>query len=162
MFTYDPMTEEQAMKERYQLLEDGVYSALVVKAEARPSSKGNPMIVLDLSVYDKNGKPHDVQDYLVFTNQMMWKTIHCADSAGLAKEYDEKKFCPEIIEGKNVMVKIITKIGNPIPPDKLNGKPPGSCYPNKNAVEDYIKKADQPASVAPAPAADFPDDDIPF
>jgi hypothetical protein len=74
---------------------------------------------------------------------MMWKIIHFSDSSGLLKEYQEQKLCSEIIINKRVRVKITIEEGSEIPQDKLKGKPPGSKYPDKNKVEDYIKKDDQ-------------------
>lgn len=161
MFNYEPMSEQQAQQERFQLMKDGEYGAVIDKADARMSPAGNNMIDLTLSVYDENGKPHPVRDFLVFTPGMMWKIIHCADSAGLTKEYEEKKLCPEILVGRNVKVMIVTQMGNEIPSDKLNGKPMGARYPDKNVVEDYIKGASSIAQPV-AKTDGFPDDDIPF
>lgn len=160
MFNYEPMSEQQAMNERFQLVKDGEYQAVIDKADARVSSSGNNMIDLLLSVYDDQGHPHPVRDFLVFTANMMWKAIHCADSAGLLKEYEDRKFCPELIQGKTVRVIVKSQQGTEIPMDKLNGKPIGSRYPDKNVVEDYVKKADQGAVAKPVD----PDlnDDVPW
>jgi hypothetical protein len=65
-----------------------------------------------------------------------------------------------MLPGRNVRVILGTQIGNEIPADKLNGKPPGSRYPDKNVVQDYVKKADQKA--VSKPVDDFQDDLIPF
>jgi hypothetical protein len=164
MFDYEVMTEQEAMKERFQLMKDGEYDAVVDKAEARISqNSGNPMMELNLSVFDNAGKAHPVRDFLVFTKNMMWKAIHCADSAGLQKEYDEKKFCPELIQGQRVRVMISTQEGGVIPQDKLKGKPQGSRYPDKNVVDDYVKKDNQkPLSKAVNADDDIFNDSIPF
>lgn len=166
MFTYDVMTEQEAMQERFQLMKDGEYDAVIVKSEDKISqNSGNPMMDMTLDVYDENGKPHTVRDFLVFTKTMMWKAIHCADSAGLTKEYEEKKFCSTLVEGHRVRVKVTTEIGGEIPQDKLKGKPFGSRYPDKNKVEDYVKKEDQKRlASAPLAAEDdpFAEEQIPF
>lgn len=164
MFDYEVMTEQDAMKERYQLMADGEYDAVVDKAEAKISANsGNPMMEIHLSVYDENGKSHDVRDFLVFTKNMMWKAIHCADSAGLLKEYEEKKFSPELIQYRRVRVKIITQQGSEIPCDKLKGKQPGSRYPDKNSVDDYVKKEDQkPLATMSIAEDDIFNDSVPF
>ena len=160
MFDYEPMSEQDAMKARFQLLEDGEYEAVIEKAEARLSSTGNNMIEVHLNVYDATGKPNPIRDYWVFTPNMMWKAIHGSDSAGLAKEYEERKFHPDMLPGRNVRVILGLQRGNEIPADKLNGKPPGSRYPDKNVVQDYVKKADQKA--VSKPVDNFQDDLIPF
>jgi hypothetical protein len=166
MFNYDVMTEEAAMQKRYHLLPDGEYDAVIATSEDKVSANsGNPMMDMTLDVYDLQGVPHTVRDFLVFTENMMWKVIYCADSAGLLKEYEEKKFCSELVKGKTVRVKITTEVGGEIPQDKLKGKSPGSRYPDKNKVAYYIKKGDQKSSSPPLKTEDDPfadDSDIPF
>jgi hypothetical protein len=161
MFNYDPMTEEQAMRERYSLMPKGRYAGVIKKCLPRVSPNGNSMFDMDIDFYDGVGAVHTVRDFLVFSNKMMWKVIHCADSAGLSKEYEEKKFCPEILVNRNIVADIDIQTGNEIPEDKLRGKPIGTCYPDKNVVEDYIKLADQ---TTPDKQAIDPqlNDDVPF
>lgn len=158
MFSYDVMDEAQAMQERFQLLKEGEYDAFISSSKDTVSANsGNPMMDMTVTVYDENGKPHDVRDFLVFTKSMMWKVVHCANSAGLLKEYEEQKFCSDVAIGKNVRVKINIEQGGIITEDKLKGKPVGSRYPDKNKIEDYIKKEDQ------KPLENgLPDDDVPF
>jgi hypothetical protein len=160
MFAYNVMSEQEAMSERFQLLKEGIYDAVVTVSVDTNSSKGHPMMDITLAVYDENGKTHDVRDFLVFTKQMMWKVIHFADSAGIVKEYEEGKLCSENAINKLVKVKIAIEQGKEIPIDKLNGKPLGTKYFDKNKVEDYIKKCDQ---VAPnSENKHFMDDEVPF
>src|SRR5215208_4347659 len=137
-FSYEPMSEEECMKERYSLMNDGIYQGRISKVSTRRSSTGNPMAEVGVEVYDKEGKIHYLKDYLVFTSKMMWKIKHAADSANLTKEYEEKKFHPLHLEGKNVMVAVNTQKGQEIPFDKLGDKPVGSKYPDKNVVNDYV------------------------
>lgn len=164
MFHYEVMTEQDAMNERFQLLKEGVYEAVVTASQDTTSSKGSPMMDITLSVYDENGKTHDVRDFLVFTKQMMWKIVHFSDSAGMLKEYESGKLCSETAINKRVMVKLVVEQGSEIPQDKLKGKPLGTRYFDKNKVEDYIKKGDQGASGVPSgdTPPPFTDDDIPF
>ena len=76
-FTYEPITAEQVEKERqYPLLDPGIYNFQVIESTFKTSSTGNPMIVLKLMIWDKNGKEFIVFDYLVGTNGMAWKTRH--------------------------------------------------------------------------------------
>lgn len=158
MFNYEPMSKDQAQQERFSLLKDGYYDAHVFDAIEKTSSTGNPMIEMHLKVYDDTGRPNDVRDFLVFTPKMNWKVINCAESADLAKEYSEKKFCGDLLKDKNVRVLISTQAGTEIPTEKLNGKPPGSRYPDKNVVQDYVLREGK-TSVG---LADFKDDEIPF
>jgi len=161
MFAYQVMTEQEAMNERFQLLKAGEYDAVVIKAEDKVSSNsGNPMIDLILAVYGENGFIHEVRDFLVFTKTMMWRVIHFADSAGLLKEYEEGKLCSDLILDKRLRVKIIIEEGREIPEDKLQGKPIGTKYFDKNKVDDYVKKGDQ--KLFPDSGNPFIDDDIVF
>lgn len=159
MFHYEVMSEQDAMNERFQLLKEGIYEAVITASSDTTSSKGHPMMDMTVTVYDANGKTHDVRDFLVFTKQMMWKVVHFSDSASMLKEYEAGKLCSETAVNKRVMVKITVEQGGEIPVDKLKGKPLGTRYFDKNKVEDYIKKADQTS--ATTTAAPFLDDDIP-
>lgn len=141
MLNYEVMTEHEAMQERYQLLKDGIYDAVVSAAEDKISANsGNPMMKLTLQVFDDNGKVYSVKDFLVFTKSMMWKVIHFADSAGLLKEYEAGKLCSDIVLQKRVTVRISTEEGQVIPNDMLKGKAFGAKFPDKNKVDDYIVK----------------------
>ncbi len=160
MFAYQPITEQEAMAARFQLLPDGEYDAVVSASEDKVSASGNPMMALTLQVFDDSGKSQEIRDWLVFTPAMMWKTIHFCDSAGIMSEYETGKLCSDIVFEKRLRVKIVREQGNVIPPDKLKGKPMGSLYPDKNKVDDYVKKGDECAQ-APAVEGAF-DDDVPF
>ena len=143
MLDYQVYTEEEAMNERFQLLKEGEYDAVITSSQDKQSSTGNPMMDITLQVFDEDGKSRDVRDFLVFTKSMMWKVIHFADSAGILKAYEEGKLCSEVAVGNRVRVKILVEEGSEIPQDTLKGKLSGSKYPNKNKVEDYIKKGVQ-------------------
>lgn len=161
-FDYQVYTEQEAMAERFQLIKEGEYEAVITaSSDTKSASSGNPMMDMTVTVYDENGKNHDVRDFLVFTKQMMWKVVHFAESAGIEKEYEAGKLCSQVSINKVVRVKIIVEQGSEIPQDKLKGKPLGSKYPDKNKVEDYIKKG---ASVTPngENPPPFEDSDIPF
>ena len=161
-FDYTPMTEEQAQRERYALMEDGTYDALVTNVNERPSSTGNAMGELSLDVYDNEGKVHALKDYLVFTPKMLWKIKHAADSAGFSKEFEAKQFRPRMLEGKNVKVNVRTQIGKPIPEDKLKGKAPGSVYPDRNVIDDYVMTDRGAVKYSSGPAHADMNDEIPF
>lgn len=161
MFDYDVLTEEQAMQERFQLLPDGDYDAVITSSVDKQSQSGNPMMDMLVDVYDATGKPHSLREFLVFTKGMMWKVIHCAESAGLMKEYESKKFCSDAVRGCTVRVRITTEKGGEIPDDKLKGKAFGSCYPDKNKIQDYLGKSESHHS-AQVKDDSFIDDELPF
>lgn len=139
MFSYQPLSEQQCNEARFQLLKDGVYEAVVKKAEYQESKSGNPMFKLTLDVFDDKGTVFFITDYLVFTPQMMFKIKHFCDSADLKEEYESGRFChPDLAVQRNVFVKIKTQKGKEIPDEKLGDKPKGSLYPDKNIVDDYV------------------------
>lgn len=161
MFAYQVFSEQQAMQERYQLLKEGDYDAIISSStDTVSANSGNPMMDMTVSVFDDNGKAHDIRDFLVFTPKMMWKVVHCADSAGLLTEYEAQQFCSNIVRGKRVRVKINIEQGSEIPEDKLKGKLYGSKYPDKNKIEDYVKKEDQKPLASNE--NNLTDDDVPF
>ena len=161
MFNYQVYSEQEAIEERYNLLKEGEYDAVVASSEDKVSANsGNPMMDLSLQVFDQSGKARDVRDFLVFTPKMMWKVIHFAESAGCLQGYQDGKLCSEMAIGKRLKVKINIEEGGEIPQDKLKGKPLGSKYPDKNKVEDYIKRDDQ--VLAEANGDPFTDDDVAF
>ena len=156
-FNYQVMSEQDAMNERFQLMKEGVYEGVItVSSDTKSQNSGNPMMDITVTVYDENGRTHEVRDFLVFTKQMMWKVIHFAESAGLLKEYEEGKLCSEVALNKMVLVKLTVEQGSEIPAEKLNGKAAGSRYFDKNKIEDYLKKDDK--VVAPL----LVDSDMPF
>lgn len=160
IFDYEPLTEEQAMKARYHLLQDGEYDAYVEQSLPKISAKNNAMIELKLAVFDMYGKAYPIKDFLMCATNMIWKIRHFSVSAGLEKEFNEKKFTAELAENKNVRVIIGTQLGNEIPEDKLNGKPKGSRYPYKNIVEDYVVRKEFASSTAKQD--EFINDEMPF
>lgn len=160
MFQYEVLSEQEAMEERFQLVKEGEYDAVISSAKDTISANsGNPMIDLMVTVFDENGKPVGIRDFLVFTRQMMWKVVHFANSAGELPAYEEGALCADIARDKRVRVRVVVEPGNDIPLDKLKGKPLGSKYPDKNKIEDYVKKEDQkPLDHKPNDL----DEDVPF
>lgn len=163
MFDYEVMTEEQALAQRYTLLKEGEYDAMIIHSEDKVSSSGNPMMVLTLTIEDDFGGTHDLKDYLVFMPKTMWKVIHCAESAGIINEYNNKKLCSTIIMDRNVRVKIGIEEGQLIPDEKLGDRPKGSTYSPKNKIIDYVKF--DRATSAPRKKIEVSEDledDVPF
>ena len=163
MFSYTPVTEQEATEARFNLLKEGIYDAVIASSEDKVSaSSGNPMMDMTLQVFDENGKPSDVRDFMVFTKSMMWKVINFAKSANLLKEYEEGKLCSDIVRNHRVKVKVNIESGSLIPADKLNGKPAGSKYPDKNKIEDYLVNENKKPVQLNVEGEPLLDDDIPF
>lgn len=161
-FNYDVLSEEEAQKARFQLLEDGTYKGIIEHIEHKPSASGNPMLALKIRVWNEDGSPKEINDWITLIPSMMWKLRHLCISAGLLKEFEDKTFKPEMLEGREVMLKIKFKAGTAIPENKLNGKTPGEKYPDRNAVDDYVELLKN-SGMKPLPEAkdDF-NDEIPF
>lgn len=159
MFHYEIMSEQEAMAERFQLLKEGIYEGVITASQDKTSSKGSPMMDMTVTVFDEHGKSCDVRDFLVFTKAMMWKVVHFADSANIMADYETGRLCSEVAINQRVKVKVVIEQGGEIPVDKLNGKPIGTRYFDKNKIEDYIKRESKPAQDNPEP---FIDDDIAF
>lgn len=162
MFDYPVMSKEEAEKARFSLLDKNTYQATIKHQEARQSKSGNPMIELLLDVYDKQGIPHQIKDYAVFTEKMMWKVIHLMESCGLLDEYERKTFRPEMLENKTLWVYVGIEEGQLIPTDKLGDRPTGSKYNDKNKIEDYLSHEVKPSKLNPIKQDNDLNDDIPF
>lgn len=156
---YKPLNEHQVMEARFNLLKDGEYDAFVTNAIWSKSSSGNVMADINVRVFDKEGVSHDIRDFLVFTDKMLWKIKHFCDSANLQKTYEDGLFTPELANNQNVRVLVGIKVGDLIPTDKLGNRPVGTCYPNKNTIIDYVMP---PMQTMPPVSNDFINDDIPF
>lgn len=142
------------------LLEPGRYRLRVREAEERMSSKGNPMIVLEL---EASGRPGIIiREYLVATKAAMYKIKDFAEAAGLGEKFRNGRIteddCRSVIVDADVYIE------------------EGDGYPDKNRVETFhpaepssteramAGQQPQPAA-APAgggPHQGIPEDDIPF
>lgn len=159
MSLYRALNEEDVMKARFNLLEEGEYDAVVKVVTHTLSKSNNVMADMTLAVFDKMGNPHDIRDFLVFTDKMLWKIKHFCDSSGQEKLYLDEKFTPEDASNQHVRVRVKIQQGSEIPFDKLNGKPIGSKYPDKNVIEDYVAGKN---NVIGKPKDEFVDSDVPF
>jgi hypothetical protein len=159
-YSFQPMTEQELNANK--LVEDGTYEFYVIRSTRKISKAMNSMCELNIRFWDKEGKIHTLFDYLVFSNVPLniKKVKHFCDAVGLIEEYKVGQI-PEELGGYSGKFKIFTQIGQEIPKDKLQGKPPGSKYPDKNAVEDYV--VTEKSSVKYSSETDkFQDDGIPF
>lgn len=152
-FAFNPLTDEEinVLQNRH-LLPDGIYHFFVKNIEQQQSRVGNPMLKVTLGVVAKPGDQRNIIDFLLTTEQMMFKLKHFCESIGLSEQYAQGKF--ELNDCINRSGKV--KIGV----QKGAAKDDGSgFFPDKNCVKDYVKPENvMPKVVTPA----FKDDDISF
>lgn len=132
-FNFKPESEEDLLD----LLEEGEGSFEVIAAERKDSNAGNPMIVLNLKVWDKNGEQKFIKDYLILGDKKFFKRHirHFCYSCGLEQAYNDGKFNASDCVGKTGNLTIgIQKEGF--------GKD-GKFYKAKNIVIDYINSIEE-------------------
>lgn len=156
MFSFSPKTDEEinALKnemERNKLLPDGVYPFVVKEITAQISQAGNSMLKVIISI-TKDHAEHLITDYILATDQMIYKLKHFCETLGLEKEYLQGSFAFLECHGNKGYAKIGTKKGDP--------RPDGTFFRDKNIVKDYVKleTLQQKTVVAEMPF----DDTIPF
>lgn len=130
---FPPKTDEQIAREN--CLPIGDYDFEVVTAEDKISQKGNPMIALQLRVFDSGGRPFTVRAYLM--EAMAFQMRHFCYAVGLGEKYEAGELLAADCVGRagRLTLKIEEQAG----------------YMPKNAVKDYIVL--EAGAVAPAPNA---------
>lgn len=125
---YDLQFEPKKEEELITLLTVGIGDFKVLKAEAKESKTGNPMIELVLKVWDSTGQESNIFDYLILNghNLSLKKIRHFCYSVGLESSYEEGKL------NASQCIEKCGKLQIGIQKDK-NGQ-----YPDKNCVQDYI------------------------
>lgn len=133
---FKPKNEEELMQGT--LLESGQYEFEVIEALEKISSKGNQMIHLKIKILN-DGKQHIIYDYLVATDNMMFKIKHFCETASLRDKYAKGSLSCSDCLGKKGLADIDLQEAE-------------GTYSAKNFVVDYI------------PSEDYAlvDDDIPF
>lgn len=122
------------------LLTPGEYLMTVREAEERISSKGNPMIVIELEADGHRGTV--VRHYLVASPGSMYRVRDFCAAAGISATFQTGRLSEADIRGRRVRCKIAIEEG-------LDG------YPDQNRVIEFMPDPNQVAS--------SPDDDsIPF
>lgn len=156
MYSFTPRSDNEIneIKNR-RLMADGVYPFVIKDMKTMMSKTNKPMIKAIHSVYDNTGMERMVTDYLLLTDEMIFRLKHLCDTTGLEAEYatgNPEKICEAAI-GRSGEVKIGIRKGNL--------RDDGTLFDDQNIVKDYVKqkKSDQKQSVAnEAPLYD----DIPF
>lgn len=145
MYSFTPRsdTEINEIKNR-RLMADGIYPFVIKAMETTVSKTNKTMIKATYAVYDNTGAERTVTDYLLLTDEMIFKLKHLCDTTGLEEEYatgNPEKICLAAI-GRSGDIKIGIKKGT------LRND--GTLFDDQNVVKDYIKqkKSDQKQSVA--------------
>lgn len=145
---FTPRTENEIAADK--LLPPGLYGFEIIDAEDTTSKAGNDMIKLTVHVYNGDGAPVTIFDYLM--ERIAYKLRHAAETCGLLGEYESGALNAIDFKGKTGRCKVV------IQQDK-NGQ-----YPDKNSIADYVRADSAPvARVRVAGGGDSIDDDsIPF
>ncbi len=133
MFSFNPLSDDQinALQNRG-LLADGVYPFTVKAIEQSHSKSGNAMLKVRLGILAAEGDERNIIDYLVATEQMMFKLKHFCEAVGLEDNYAKGNFSPSDCINRSGRVRIGVQKGG--------AKDDGSgFYPDKNSVKDYVK-----------------------
>lgn len=145
---YTPHSDESLNK--LNLLTPGIHDFEVVETDERTSKKGNDMVVLKLHVFEEDGTPRIVFDYL--GDFMPHKFKHAADACGLTEEYADGSINASLFMGKCGKCEIITQ-------------PAQGDYLERSGVKDYVKRTGQETDAPPirkTTIAEDLDDSIPF
>jgi len=129
------------------IVPDGEYYFKIIKAEEKQSkSSGNPMIVINLVIWDEKGRERYITDYLIDNENLAFKIRHLYECIGMIEEYESGNLDPINLLGKDGHAKII------IQKDKKG------IYDDKNVVKDYVKKIKNGENLIP----DELNDELPF
>lgn len=132
-FLFTPLSDEQIRKlQNPGLIAEGIYSFIVREAEQTHSKTGSQMLKLRLGVFDANKAEHSILDWLVITDQMMFKLKSFCEAVGLLDKYEAGIIGAVDCLNRQGRVKIGVQKGNP--------KDDGSgFFPDKNTVKAYLK-----------------------
>jgi hypothetical protein len=135
--TFAPKTDTELqdlerVEQESRLLEEGAGTFEVLTSSFKKSDSGNPMIILDLKVWDKSGKEAFVRDFLLTSSaRMEFKIKHFCYGTGLKAAYDEGKLSVQDCAGKTGKCEIMTQ-----KPQRKKGT--DEFYPAKSVIRDYF------------------------
>lgn len=136
-FSFSPKSDAEihAIQNRG-LLADGIYAFTVKEVKQEVSKSNNAMLKVRIGVLESDGSERNIVDYLLATDQMIYKLKHFCDAIGFEAEYAKGAFDVTKAVNRSGQVKIGVQKGN--------AKEDGSgFYPDKNSVKDYVKAAEQ-------------------
>lgn len=146
---FTPKSEQEIQSEN--LLAPGIYDFEILKAEDTISkASGADMVKLQLHVFDADGQPRTVFDYLL--ESVAYKLRHAAEVCDLLGDYERGQLAAEDFVGKTGKCKIAVQ------------KDKSGQFPDRNGVSDYIVDAPRQSAAVHQrkPAMAHMDDDIPF
>lgn len=166
MFKYDPITEDEAIVIRFNLLPKGTYKFRVEGSTAKVSKKNNPMIELQL-VIDHEGKESTIRDWLIgmdngFCKQKIRKFC---ESVGLLEQYEAGTFNENscMTESANHTGLHHKRGYAQIDIEKGKQKDDGDFFPDKNVIAFYIPQKDViKFNMEKSPEVPTYDDSVPF
>jgi len=130
--------EPKSREELSNLLPEGQYEGYVRNAEEKESSTGNPMIVLQVELYDLQGNKRVITDRLILIDSMQWKLFDFCESAGIMDRYEAGEVGAHDCIDKSVHCKVVRKEAK-------------DDFPAKNEIKSYYLPKDKPPKAA-APA----------
>lgn len=165
---YTPVSEKEAMDDRYQLLKDGHYpKCKLLDMELRRSSQsGNAYTKITLGVVDEKGNVKWIFCNLTDHPSMRYLMRHFCEGLGLIEPYNSGTLTPEMIASKkDTWLRGGVKIGIKKARPKEDGS--GEEWAPQNTVLDFgqQKSADSTPEktdrAIPPQSPEF-DDEIPF
>ena len=132
------------------LMQEGVYDFEIIEATEAKSKSGNDMFKLKLNVFDTEGKPRVIMDWVLPDFPKKYKHLH--DACGLLDLYKSGETKPGDLIGK--AGKLSIGIGKPYIGND------GFEHVN-NTVLDYVKKDNMVEGAKPLPK-DVLGDEVPF
>ena len=147
---HKPQTEEEIAASG--LLQEGVYDFTIIEAKEKQSNSGNDMFALKLQVFDNDGQPRTILDWVLPSFAKKYKHLH--DACGLLDLYKSGETTESDLLGKSG--KLMLTIGKPYTDN--NG-----LERVNNSVADYVKKENMIQSSKPSKAFNVDDlEEIPF
>lgn len=104
----------------------GEYDFEFGAAEEKVSSSGNDMIVVEVKLYNAEGRSRMVTDFLLPTEAMAYKLKHACEAVGLLDSYEAGTLNAVDLTGRGGRCKL------GIQSDKKGQ------YPDKNVINDYV------------------------
>lgn len=136
---------------------EGKYDAVIVSVEEKTAkTSGNPMLVIGVEIYNKEGKTRKVTDRIVIPSAT-WKLKQIATAMGKLSEFNEETWDPFSMKDRRFSVMVTVK------------KSEDPNYNDDNAIVKYMQAeviGGKPAKLPPAsPISDkkeFAEEEIPF
>lgn len=143
---FQPKTENEVQSEGR--IPKGEYDFEIAEASDEVSKKGNEMIKLKVLVFDDEGNPRTIFDYLL--EEISYKLRHAAYACGLGGEYESGALQAQDFIGKAGRCKVIIQ------------KDKSGQYPDKNVIQDYIVPDVTAGGVESVETGAMINDSVPF